>query len=126
MQTAVEWLVTELRKADSIGETDKIIEKAKEMEKEQLNIARLDGINLANKGYGKKESNGNFNKFSLYEHKETITSCNTIQYTEEEINKLADQGWIDYKNKTDNLLSTTFKNGWKSGVKWCKEQSKTC
>jgi hypothetical protein len=35
---------------------ESIIEKLNELlevEKEQLNIARLDGINLANKGYGK-------------------------------------------------------------------------
>ena len=32
------------------------LEQAKEMEKEQLHIARLDGINLANKGYGSKRS----------------------------------------------------------------------
>ena len=66
-QTAVEWLLSELqiRLLKIKSEPDGIIrerminsflidaEKAEAMEKEQLNIARLDGINLANKGYGK-------------------------------------------------------------------------
>jgi len=57
-QTAVEWLVEQIKsdqnqKALSPNEWMKVIEQAKAIEKEQLNIARLDGINLANKGYGK-------------------------------------------------------------------------
>lgn len=50
--TAVEWLAEQLpiRIVNSFQEE---IAKAKQMEKEQLNFARLDGINLANKGYGK-------------------------------------------------------------------------
>ena len=55
-QTAVEWLVDKV--TDMIHESNHIelvslLEQAKQMEKEQLNIARLDGINLAHKGYGK-------------------------------------------------------------------------
>lgn len=46
--TAVEWLSK--RTFIPLHE----LEQAKQMEKEQLNIARMDGINLANKGYGKK------------------------------------------------------------------------
>ena len=59
-QTATTWLINELiqnrlvaLRYDSDDTFGEIIEKAKQMEKEQLNIARLDGINLANKGYGK-------------------------------------------------------------------------
>ena len=52
-QTAVQWLVEQLMERDFINKNKEIIEQAKAMEKEQLNIARLDGINLANKGYGK-------------------------------------------------------------------------
>jgi len=62
-QTAVEWFIEQVElislnsKRISKEETIKLynhaIQKAKKMEKEQLNIARLDGINLANKGYGK-------------------------------------------------------------------------
>ena len=64
--TAVEWLIDKISEksimekdryyipynSGSIDITD-LIEQAKQMEKEQLNIAKLDGINLANKGYGK-------------------------------------------------------------------------
>ena len=53
VQTAVQWLVEQLMERDFINKNKEIIEQAKAMEKEQLNIARLDGINLANKGYGK-------------------------------------------------------------------------
>ena len=60
-QTAVEWLLKQINKQSySLGDINitinvpkDIIEQAKQMEKEQLNIARLDGIQLANKGYGK-------------------------------------------------------------------------
>ena len=51
-QTAVEWLINQIE--DNMGDIPMDIqEQAKQMEKEQLNIARLDGLNLANKGYGK-------------------------------------------------------------------------
>lgn len=46
--TAVEWLSK--RTFIPLHE----LEQAKQMEKEQLNIARMDGIDLANKGYGKQ------------------------------------------------------------------------
>jgi hypothetical protein len=56
-QTAVEYIIEKLQSAQweytPWPERRKIIEQAKQMEKEQLNIARLDGIHLANKGYGK-------------------------------------------------------------------------
>lgn len=53
--TAVEWLVEQIKlKYDlDLYHVKKEISQAKEMENKQLNIARLDGINLANKGYGK-------------------------------------------------------------------------
>lgn len=51
-QTAVEWLIDKLPHSIET-QFKKHIDQAKEMEKEQLNIARLDGINLATKGYGK-------------------------------------------------------------------------
>lgn len=60
-QTAIEWLSEQILKPDNLnkirlgGKNDlmHLIEQAKEIENEQLNKARLDGINLANKGYGK-------------------------------------------------------------------------
>jgi hypothetical protein len=51
--TAVEWLEMELKKLP-FTDPIKAFQEAKQMEKEQLNIARMDGINLANKGYGKQ------------------------------------------------------------------------
>ena len=58
---AVGWLKEELEKFGdpqmcelSWKQLDKLIEQAEEIEKENLNIARIDGINLANKGYEKK------------------------------------------------------------------------
>lgn len=57
-QTAVEWFNQQLvDRQNGNGDSrswDEIYEKAKEIENEQLNIARIDGINLANKGYGSK------------------------------------------------------------------------
>ena len=53
-QTAVNWLLEHMYMMGTIKWND-VIEKAKEMEKEQLNTARLEGIELANKGYGKAE-----------------------------------------------------------------------
>ena len=56
--TAVEWLIEQIKsdqnqKALSPSEWMQVLERAKRMEIEQLNIARLEGVNLANKGYGK-------------------------------------------------------------------------
>lgn len=54
-QTAVEWLIQELQRIPLEHRMEKahLFYHALKMEKEQLNVARLDGINLANKGYGK-------------------------------------------------------------------------
>lgn len=57
-KTAVEWLIEQIKsdqnqKALSPSEWMQVLERAKRMEIEQLNIARLEGVNLANKGYGK-------------------------------------------------------------------------
>lgn len=62
-QTAVEWVIKQLLNTSYLTQKPdttvnglkvlKILNQAKEMEKNNLNIARLDGINLANKGYGK-------------------------------------------------------------------------
>ena len=58
--TAIEWLEQQLKSTyDKEGKlplayTLDLVKQAKVMEKEQLNIARIDGINLANKGYGKQ------------------------------------------------------------------------
>jgi hypothetical protein len=66
-QTAVEWIINQLRQLAhdptthigmgdvrvTQGMIDELEEQSKQMEKKQLNIARLDGINLVNKGYGK-------------------------------------------------------------------------
>lgn len=60
--TAVEWLVEQLTyksKGKIFNSLQKnvdlteFVEQAKQMEKEQLNIARLECINLKDKGYGK-------------------------------------------------------------------------
>jgi hypothetical protein len=61
--TAVEWVIEQLLNTSYLTQKPdttvnglkvlKILNQAKEMEKNNLNIARLDGINLANKGYGK-------------------------------------------------------------------------
>ena len=56
-KTAVEWLVEQYAKSFNLNVNDVMAEpiaEAKQMEKEQLNMARIDGINLANKGYGKQ------------------------------------------------------------------------
>lgn len=64
-KTAVDWLIDEIESKGKAWENTSIRRvqididvsdylelkrQAKQMEKEQLNIARLDGINLANKG----------------------------------------------------------------------------
>ena len=57
-KTAVEWLVEQYAKNFTLNVNDVMAEpiaEAKQMEKEQLNMARIDGINLANKGYGKQK-----------------------------------------------------------------------
>ena len=59
--TIVEWLVNQLASID-IGSGMKmkipipknLIDEAKQMEKDRLNVARLDGISLADKGHGKQ------------------------------------------------------------------------
>lgn len=62
-QTAVEWLIEELRGAHVKGDfifngviTSELIEQAKEMEKEQITMAHMCG------GYGEKESEEYFSK----------------------------------------------------------------
>lgn len=57
-QSAVDYLITQIiddqtKKRKSKKEWWVVYDKAKEIEKENLNNARIDGINLANKGYGK-------------------------------------------------------------------------
>lgn len=54
-QTATEWIFQQLWETPKDKfEWYAILEKAKQMEKEQLNIARMDGINLSDKGYKKQ------------------------------------------------------------------------
>lgn len=70
-QTAVEWLTErinfhKLNKTLTLEKLYELQETAKQMEKEQFNMARLDGINLANGGYGKKEDK-TFKRRSLWE-----------------------------------------------------------
>jgi len=55
-QTAIDWLVEQVKSKDnqksfSILQWLKIIEKAKEMEKEQIIDARQDGVDVVFKGY---------------------------------------------------------------------------
>lgn len=56
--TAVEWFFNELQRMQYFIGNDMLeaYKEAKEMEKDQLNIARIDGISLANKGYGSKST----------------------------------------------------------------------
>lgn len=55
-QTAVQWLIEELQRLplEKRMEKSHLFFHALKMEKEQLNNAIIEGINLANKGYGKK------------------------------------------------------------------------
>lgn len=61
-KTALEWYIKQMfelntgdfkSKRGYLGKRRQIENQALAMEKEQLNLARLDGINLANQGYGK-------------------------------------------------------------------------
>lgn len=61
MQTLIAWgdemLQKHPQKILSFAEAIDKAEELLEMEKEQLNLARMEGVNLANKGYGKKPDN---------------------------------------------------------------------
>jgi hypothetical protein len=52
-QTALEWLEEQMKTWGDLPRwmRDDIVEKAKEMEKQQIMDARMDGINAALKGY---------------------------------------------------------------------------
>ena len=50
------------------------------------------------------------------------TETKTI--SDEEIEKGAETAWSDYEYEEGNLYSTTFKGGWKLGIKWYREQLK--
>lgn len=59
VQTAVDWLIdamytSKIISIDKIHPRNVLFSQARKMQEEQLNTARLDGINLANKGYGKQ------------------------------------------------------------------------
>jgi len=97
--TAVEWLLQELEKVN-YHPTEAMIMYAMKLEKQQIIDAaeRWKGTIFAEKyyeeTYGSKESDGNFKQFSLYEHKETITSTDTIisskiELSDEEIDKIS-------------------------------------
>lgn len=66
----------------------------------------------------------NFKQFSLYEHKETITSADTIptapqtEISDEEIEK----AMLDRSGMWDDPLC--FEIGWKDAIKWYREQLK--
>lgn len=57
-ETAVEWFFKWFNDNPeaTYKEYGDAFEQAKRMEEEQLNMARIDGINLANKGYGKSKN----------------------------------------------------------------------
>ena len=48
-QTAVDWLVEQLMKGEFINSTDELIEQAKEMEKEQISDAHIEGQRVFDK-----------------------------------------------------------------------------
>ena len=56
MKTAIQWLKQQyIERSKTLPSS--VFQDALDMEKEQLNIARVDGLNLANKGYSKKNNN---------------------------------------------------------------------
>ena len=112
--TAVEWLVDQLQ-APCRGIPSHIIEQAKRMEALQSLSDQAQDLNM---GYE------NVKQFSLYEHKETITSSDTIstapqtEISDEEIEK----AMLDRSDLWNDPLC--FEIGWKDAIKWYREQLK--
>ncbi len=111
-QTAVEWLDRWFRDNPEATheEGNKALQQAKEMEKQQLNIARIDGINLANKGYGTKGSD------EYPEIEGTMAICNDIISSQTEI---SDEDIEEYAKKNAFQYYEFI-----TGAKWYREQLK--
>ena len=54
------------------------------------------------------------------EQLEKSTTSSQTEISDEEIEKGAETAWSDYEYEEGNLYSTTFKGGWKLGIKWYK------
>ena len=135
-QTAVEWLIEKMLDS-GIGICKEWREQAKEMEKQQIIDANYDGQRLHSKSctkqmlqdnaesyfdetYGSKGSDENFKQFSLYEHKETISSADTITSPQTEISDEEIEKWIEENYKPNLIRIYVYE-----GIKWYREQLKT-
>lgn len=150
-QTAVEWLIEKMLDS-GIGICKEWREQAKEMEKENTMafgyrcIGEVDSElgdlvykkvpeEVYNETYGSKGSDGNFKQFSLYEHKETITSADTkvsqtfldhvpdvrkmVEISDEDIYKEA-----EHKSKIFRGWTTYETSAFIMACQWYREQLK--
>lgn len=138
--TAVNWLIEQIKndqnqKALTGLEWMKVIEQAKEMEKQQIIDAYSQGDKdgypdgsyttgeeYYNQTYGSKGSDGNFKQFSLYEHKETIATADTPTSSQTEISgwEIMEAGKLLWSHPKD----ADFLKVWVQGAKWYREQLK--
>lgn len=106
-QTAVNWLIEQLNLIEWIEDDGlphihlKIVEKAKEMEKEQMNLSEIKGIS------------------------NTINYKNSIaEISDTEVEFAGTNAWVEYNfNVSDDAES--FYAGWKLAIKWYREQLKS-
>jgi hypothetical protein len=130
-QTAVGWLIEELGEyfPNEIGGIHYMVNKAKQMEREQIIEAHDEGqqkivgegMNYYNATYGSEKSDDNFKQFSLYEHKETIATADTptssqTEISDEEIKKEADYQFRHFEQSKKDI--------WTNACKWYREQLK--
>ena len=125
--TAVNWLLQELEKVN-YHPTEAMIMYAKKLEKQHIIEAaeRWKGTIFAEKYYEET-----FKPFSLYEHKDTITSADTPVFyqtiSDEELEKLAEKEYpfdelvdTDYKG----MIISAERGAWVNACKWYREQIK--
>ena len=134
--TAVEWLHDKWSncKEWKWEEIEQWFKQAKEMEKQQIEEAFYCGNQIHgnwdsdssiyyNETYGSKGGDENFKQFSLYEHKETITSADTITSSQTEI---SDE---EIEKEANNLfagdLMWSERIAFKVAIKWYREQLKS-
>ena len=149
-QTSIEWLREELWQQFKWQFSDNIFEQAKEMHKQEIIDAYVNGQSLgfddSPKYWAEKyhqetfvSKGSDFKQFSLYEHKDTITSADTPvsktfleteqklpqqEISDEEIEKTSIKinGHISsyvYDNEYENIISSFI-----NGAKWYREQLK--
>ena len=144
MQTAVEFL-EKICNDRGYHLMEEYFEQAKEMEKQQIIDSFWNGDNTDctseqnskefaekyyNETYGSKGSDENFKQFSLYEHKETITSADTItssqtEISDEEIEKEADKYSDAYDCPSKiKLCKHDIKAAFINSIGWYREQLK--